>query len=71
MREAYRLNKHLLDNPGTEKQMAIFIIFIGKEPANFETIDQAVKKALARCSKTNLDKNWILGKKNKHKNGAK
>ena len=54
MREAYRLNKHLLTATKSEKQMAIFIIFIGKEIANFQIIEQALKKALVRCSKINL-----------------
>lgn len=55
MREAYRLNKHLLTEKEIETQMAIFVIFIGKEISNYKTIEQAMKKALANCSKTNLN----------------
>ncbi len=51
MREAYRLNKHLLTEKVTENQMAIFVIFIGKEITDFKTIEQALKKALVRCVK--------------------
>lgn len=51
MREAYRLNKHLLTEKVTENQMAIFVIFIGKEITDFKTIEQALKKALIRCGK--------------------
>ena len=54
MREAYRLNKHLLTGKVADKQMAIFVIFIGKEITHFKTIEQALKKALVRCSKINL-----------------
>jgi ribonuclease P protein component len=54
MREAYRLNKHLLVENGTEKQMAIFVIFIGKEILNYKTIEQSMTKALIKCSKISL-----------------
>lgn len=51
MREAYRLNKHLLLNDSLENQWAIFIIFIGKEIPVYALFDQSTKKALKKLSK--------------------
>ena len=56
MREAYRLNKHLFADTEPENQLAIFIIFIGKEISDFKTIEHAMKKALIKCSKRNEER---------------
>lgn len=46
MREAYRLNKHILyQNTGTEG-LALFILFIGKAIPEYKLIEDAMKKAL-------------------------
>ncbi|QGY48110.1 ribonuclease P protein component [Maribellus comscasis] len=54
MREAYRLNKHLLTEKEAEKQLAIFVIFIGKKILDYNTIEQSMIKAMTKCSKINL-----------------
>jgi ribonuclease P protein component len=48
LREAYRLNKKILYDFSTEKQTAIFIIFIGKEISEYSLVEQAMKKALKK-----------------------
>ena len=47
MRESYRVNKHLLYE-GSEKHLAVFFIYIGKEIADYQRIEVAMKKALTR-----------------------
>ncbi|WP_372931959.1 ribonuclease P protein component [Mariniphaga sediminis] len=54
MKEAYRLNKHILLETGADTQWAIFIIFIGKEILDYKSIEQSMKKALLRCTKITL-----------------
>ncbi len=51
MREAYRLNKHELYNVLLEEQMAVFIIYVGKELSDYGVIEQAVKKGIKKLSK--------------------
>jgi len=53
MREAYRLNKHVLYPCFGEKQLAVFFIFIGKEISDYQQIERAMKKALKKLSKIN------------------
>ncbi|MBN1985514.1 MAG: ribonuclease P protein component [Prolixibacteraceae bacterium] len=53
MREAYRLNQHLLQDSGNGNSLAIFFIYIGNEIFDYKTIEQAMKKALIKCSKMN------------------
>lgn len=53
LRETFRLNKRLLIGFTAENQIAIFIIFIGKEIPEFSVVEQAMKKALNRISKIN------------------
>lgn len=55
LREAYRLNKYILTEKEPENQMAIFVIFIGKEITGFNAIEQAMKRALVKCSNLNLN----------------
>ncbi|MCF6356560.1 MAG: ribonuclease P protein component [Draconibacterium sp.] len=48
MRESYRLNKFQLYNALTDKQMAVFFIFIGKEIPKYEQINTAMKKGIKK-----------------------
>lgn len=45
MREAYRLNKHILYSGLKEKQLAIFFIYIGKTVPEFMICESAMKKS--------------------------
>jgi ribonuclease P protein component len=51
IREAYRLNKHILYKELGEKQLAIFFIFIGKTIPDFKLIEKAMKKAMEKLIK--------------------
>ena len=51
MREAFRLNKHTLYADVCGFEIAIFILFIGKEMPGFEALKVATEKGLARLSK--------------------
>lgn len=48
MRETYRLNKNELYKILGDRQLAIFFIFVGKEMADFTTIERSMKKAIQR-----------------------
>lgn len=49
MREAYRLNKHLLTGLGNhEKQWALFFIYTAKNVENYETIEAAMIRGLKK-----------------------
>jgi len=48
MREAYRLNKNDLYQKIENRQLAVFFIFIGKEMADYKTIERSMKKAIQR-----------------------
>lgn len=50
MREAYRLNKHLLFDVllHNKQQMAVVFILVAKEEVNYHTIEKGMKKAMAR-----------------------
>ncbi len=50
MREAYRLNKQMLNPHAEKQQMAVFFIFIGKELPTFVQVEKAMKKALYKLS---------------------
>ncbi len=54
MREAYRLNKHLLYDHIGEKQMAVFFIFGGKAIPEFQQVEEAIKKGIRKLVKTVL-----------------
>ncbi|MBT3384861.1 MAG: ribonuclease P protein component [Prolixibacteraceae bacterium] len=46
IREAYRLNKHFLYNNLNARQLAVFIIFIGKEMPDYMLVESAMKKGI-------------------------
>lgn len=50
MREAYRLNKHMLPTRAEKQQMAVFFIFIGKELPTFVQVEKAMRKALYKLA---------------------
>ena len=61
LREAYRINKHIIYDEFKEEQLAVFIIFIGKELPEYNTIETATRKGLnkiiKKLSEQNLAKN--------------
>ena len=48
LRETYRLNKHILYETLQTEQLAIFIIYIGKELPEYKQIDVATSKGLKK-----------------------
>ena len=44
LREAFRKNKHLIDN--TEQKYALLFIYLGKEPPTYSTVFSTVEKLL-------------------------
>lgn len=50
MRESYRTNKHTLYKE-SNKQLAVFFIYIGKEIIDYQRIEAAMKKALTKLQK--------------------
>jgi len=60
MREVYRLNKNVLYQNAGEKQLALFIIFIGKTIPEYKQVDEAMQKGLKKLIKeTSEDKKMI------------
>lgn len=56
LREAYRLNKHqILDSIG-EQQLALFLIYIGKEMPDYRLIENGIKKGLRKVSNSLKEK---------------
>lgn len=51
LREAYRLNKHILYNNLEDRQLAVFFIYIGKDLPAYSSIETAIKKALRQILK--------------------
>ncbi|MBN2636193.1 MAG: ribonuclease P protein component [Prolixibacteraceae bacterium] len=51
MREAYRLNKHDLYINIEDKQLALFIIYIGKSIIEYKPINDAMKKGIKKLVK--------------------
>lgn len=51
MREAFRLNKHMLYREDSAEQLAVFIIYIGKELHDFNTIQSSMQKGLKKILK--------------------
>lgn len=47
MRENYRLNKQLL-YANSDKNYALFFVFIGREMVDFDTVEKGVKKLMER-----------------------
>ena len=54
MREAYRLNKHLLNSETLSHQNAIMFIYVGKEILDFHSIEKAMQKSLQMLSKKSI-----------------
>jgi ribonuclease P protein component len=46
IREAYRLNKHILYKGLGEKKLAVFFIYIGKKIPDYKLIEAAMKKGI-------------------------
>ena len=51
LREAYRLNKNTLYNALKTEQLAVFIIYIGKELPEYAQIEHATSKGLKKVLK--------------------
>lgn len=54
MREAYRLNKYLLEMEANTSQKAIFFIYVGKEIHDFKTIEKAMQRSLDNLAKKTI-----------------
>ncbi len=52
MREAYRLNKHVLAFEENSTKKIVFFIYVGKEILDFRTIEKTMKRALIALAKT-------------------
>lgn len=59
LRETYRLNKHLVYNELEQEQLALFVIFIGKELPKYDIVEGAMKKGLSKIIKKISNKNLI------------
>lgn len=51
LREAFRLNKHTIYDAFEDEQLAIFIIYIGKELPEYHTIEKSTRKGLKKILK--------------------
>ena len=51
LREAYRINKHIIYDEFKDEQLAVFIIFIGKELPEYIDIEIATRKGLNKVIK--------------------
>ncbi len=51
MREAYRLNKNDLYQKLGDKQLALFIVFIGKTTADYTEIELSIRKGIKKVIK--------------------
>ena len=51
IREAYRLNKHLITHSGTGFYLLIGYIYIGKEVLDYQEIEKKLKLSLLRLNK--------------------
>ncbi len=49
LREAFRLNQHLLQ-PGTEEQLNLMVMYTGKEPPEFDYLEKKMIKLLTQLS---------------------
>lgn len=50
IKEAYRLNKHLLYERLNDVHVAVFVIFIGKNIPDFKQVEDAMKKGIERLT---------------------
>ena len=51
IREAYRLNKHLLYKQLNDEYISIFVIFIGKSIPDFSQVNDAMRKGIEKLIK--------------------
>lgn len=51
LREAYRVNKHIIYDEFKDEQLAVFIIFIGKELPEYRATETATRKGLKKILK--------------------
>ena len=51
IREAYRLNKHLITHSGTDFYLLIGYIYIGREVQKYQEIEKKLKLSLLRLNK--------------------
>lgn len=51
MRETYRLNKHVLFSEGEPSKKAVMFIYVGKEILPYQTLENAMIRALNRLKK--------------------
>lgn len=51
LREAYRLNKHIIYDELKNEQLTLFIIFIGKEIPEYKQIEVSMNKGLKKIIK--------------------
>jgi ribonuclease P protein component len=58
MREAYRLNKHLIQNIAPHYNIAL--LFVAKEPADFATINKSVIELLTHLTTVSIATNRLL-----------
>jgi ribonuclease P protein component len=52
MREAYRLNKHLLVSAGQLTPRAVMFIYVGKKVFDYHTIEKSMVRSLSRIAST-------------------
>jgi ribonuclease P protein component len=57
MREAYRLNKHLLTNLSDKHQVALFFILISKAEPEYKQVETAIGKAIKKLNKLISEQN--------------
>lgn len=50
MREAYRLNKHILYSRCSNKKVAVIFIYVAKEMLDYHQIEKAMKKGIEKLS---------------------
>ncbi|WP_346856354.1 ribonuclease P protein component [uncultured Draconibacterium sp.] len=48
LRESYRLHKHILYDQLHDRQLAIFILYIGKEIPQYTAVENAIKKGFPK-----------------------
>jgi len=51
LRESYRLNKQIIYDTLIEEQLALFVVYIGKDLPNYKSIETAMKKGLKKIIK--------------------
>jgi len=57
IKEAYRLNKHILYDALQDAHVAVFVIFIGKSIPDFKQVEEAMKHGIEKLIKAVNKKN--------------